>query len=62
MPVEIREIVLQARVVEDPRPDAARAFDRDSDELGDHLADLRHQIMAECEQMIRTALDRRSGR
>lgn len=60
MPVEIREIVLQARVVED----GADGMGADSNGPGLHqqLEELRHEMKAECDRMIRDALDRRLAR
>jgi hypothetical protein len=55
MPVEIREISIGAQVVDDAddAPAAAPAFD---------AAELREQILAECAELIRKALERRDER
>ena len=53
MPVEIREIVLQARLIDEQRPDHEYAFDP---------SELREQILAECDRKIRAALSRRAER
>jgi hypothetical protein len=54
MAVEIREISIGAQVVDDDdEPVAAPAFDPD---------ELREQILAECAELIRKALERRDER
>lgn len=55
MPVEIREVVLKARVV-GPESD-----DADRDGLMDP-SELKRQILADCERMIRAALARSAAR
>lgn len=53
MPVEIRELVLQARVLDDPAPKDAQIQD---------LHELKEEILQECERMIRDALKARRAR
>ncbi len=55
MPVEIREVVLKARVV---GPDTE---DDDRHSLNDP-SELKRQILADCERMIRAALVRSASR
>lgn len=56
MPVEIRELVLQARVVEAPSADQTGAVDTESH------ARLREEILARCTQLVREELSRSRGR
>lgn len=53
MAVEIREVVLQARVMDD-KPVRS---DKDTD-----VCALKAQILAECKQIVRDALERRQAR
>ncbi|MGA2043980.1 MAG: DUF5908 family protein [Roseiarcus sp.] len=49
MPVEIREINIGAEVVDEPKPAPAQAADTEA---------LRAEILADCAELIRKALDR----
>lgn len=59
MAVEIREIVLQARIIDD-REETLRARAAPADEPD--FEDMRRAQMAECEQLIRRTLARRRER
>ena len=59
MAVEIREIVLQARIVDD-REETLRARAAAEDEPD--FEDMRRALMSECEQLIRRTLARRRER
>ena len=53
MTVEIREVMLKARVIGRPEPSAPTVSD---------VAELKQQILAECEEKIRAALRRQAER
>lgn len=55
MPVEIREVVLKARVIGPDTDDDDRHALTDTSEL-------KRQVLADCERMIRTALARSASR
>jgi len=57
MPVEIREIVLQARVNDDLTAESGS-----SEETQEELRSLKDEILQECERMIRDALRTRTAR
>ncbi len=53
MPVEIREVLLRARIAEGDETPAAEAID---------LEELKREILIECDERIREALKRLSER
>ena len=53
MPVEIREISISANIEDEPKPVAAPAID---------IKELREEILAECAELIRKALERQFER
>ena len=53
MPVEIRELVMKARVTEEANSQARESFDPES---------LKHEILEQCLEVIREALDSQAER
>lgn len=58
MAVEIRELVLQARILGDD-PDTSR---KPSGDRADDVSELKAEILEACDRMIRSAFEQRRGR